>query len=640
MSFEFGRLRTDEERVTLCHIPPGNPANAHTITVGSSAVAAHLAHGDYLGECQAGDDACAETGAGLSVDDDGCAANQLDGDGDGVTNDAHACPNTPAGETIDADGCGCSQLDADDDGVNDCDDLCADTPAGASVDGDGCSAGQLTRTVTVPGPTDIYLAGQPDGATANWPYQAGNWTSVAPTHSPAMIDISAWAGKELRFTATGTVNTGGSNNASPNGRDWVLRPAGLSQVYGLTAMTDFRQGALVGVFLTDDPPTTSLVPYLSSSGITTTTPPLQHVFVIGSSKQVVIPDGATRLFFGVAEQQGLITDNGGSFSVTVEAAAHTPLPADPLAATRFYAGDPNDPKDGIGWFDAGQWAFDFDFDGAADYTTTFGAAGDRPVVGDWNGDGLDEIGVMTASASGNVWKLDTDGNGTFGEGDETFIYGADAGSIALAGDWNGVGLFEAGFTTPDALWHLDLDGDRTDDANEALATQYAASIPVIGDWTGDGVFELGFTTPDALWHLDLDGDRTDDANEALATQYSASIPVIGDWTGDGVSNLANSTSGSSGWRFDPDNDRRWIWGTSYRDENWAWGDSASDVGVAGDWDGDGLDDPGKHHSGTGTWSFTSRVQKGGSTAASVSSLGAGKTPVVGSWATIRAVAAG
>jgi hypothetical protein len=38
-------------KVTLCHIPPGNPGNAHTITVGASAVPAHLAHGDTLGPC-------------------------------------------------------------------------------------------------------------------------------------------------------------------------------------------------------------------------------------------------------------------------------------------------------------------------------------------------------------------------------------------------------------------------------------------------------------------------------------------------------------------------------------------------------------------------------------------------------------
>lgn len=40
-----------EHKVTICHIPPGNPANAHTIRVDESALPAHLAHGDYLGPC-------------------------------------------------------------------------------------------------------------------------------------------------------------------------------------------------------------------------------------------------------------------------------------------------------------------------------------------------------------------------------------------------------------------------------------------------------------------------------------------------------------------------------------------------------------------------------------------------------------
>ena len=38
-------------KVTICHIPPGNPENAHEITVGASAVPAHLAHGDRLFTC-------------------------------------------------------------------------------------------------------------------------------------------------------------------------------------------------------------------------------------------------------------------------------------------------------------------------------------------------------------------------------------------------------------------------------------------------------------------------------------------------------------------------------------------------------------------------------------------------------------
>ena len=40
-----------QQKVTICHKPPGNPENAQTITVGRNAVATHLAHGDTLGPC-------------------------------------------------------------------------------------------------------------------------------------------------------------------------------------------------------------------------------------------------------------------------------------------------------------------------------------------------------------------------------------------------------------------------------------------------------------------------------------------------------------------------------------------------------------------------------------------------------------
>ncbi len=41
----------NNNKVLVCHIPPGNPANAHAICVSENAVAAHLAHGDVLGAC-------------------------------------------------------------------------------------------------------------------------------------------------------------------------------------------------------------------------------------------------------------------------------------------------------------------------------------------------------------------------------------------------------------------------------------------------------------------------------------------------------------------------------------------------------------------------------------------------------------
>jgi hypothetical protein len=48
----------DTKKTTVCHIPPGNPSNEHTICVGNAAVPAHMAHGDVLGSC------CAMPGGG------------------------------------------------------------------------------------------------------------------------------------------------------------------------------------------------------------------------------------------------------------------------------------------------------------------------------------------------------------------------------------------------------------------------------------------------------------------------------------------------------------------------------------------------------------------------------------------------
>jgi len=45
--------KEETHKTTICHIPPGNPANAHTLCIGNQAVPAHLQnHGDYLGPCK------------------------------------------------------------------------------------------------------------------------------------------------------------------------------------------------------------------------------------------------------------------------------------------------------------------------------------------------------------------------------------------------------------------------------------------------------------------------------------------------------------------------------------------------------------------------------------------------------------
>ena len=39
-------VQAGEEKIDICHLPPGNPENVQIITIGISALEAHLAHGD------------------------------------------------------------------------------------------------------------------------------------------------------------------------------------------------------------------------------------------------------------------------------------------------------------------------------------------------------------------------------------------------------------------------------------------------------------------------------------------------------------------------------------------------------------------------------------------------------------------
>lgn len=48
-----GGQHDDPNKCTICHVPPGHPAHAQTLTISCSAVEAHLKHhpGDCLGPC-------------------------------------------------------------------------------------------------------------------------------------------------------------------------------------------------------------------------------------------------------------------------------------------------------------------------------------------------------------------------------------------------------------------------------------------------------------------------------------------------------------------------------------------------------------------------------------------------------------
>ncbi len=97
-----------KEKVTLCHIPPGNPNAAHTITVGAPAVETHLGHGDSLGSCGEG---TSNSGKGNSGVDNSGKGNQNNNDENEKSNSGNGNNNDDNENKKDNSGKGNSGVD-------------------------------------------------------------------------------------------------------------------------------------------------------------------------------------------------------------------------------------------------------------------------------------------------------------------------------------------------------------------------------------------------------------------------------------------------------------------------------------------------------------------------------------------------
>ncbi len=163
-------------------------------------------------------------------------------------------------------------------------------------------------------------------------------------------------------------------------------------------------------------------------------------------------------------------------------------------------------------------------------STVFGASTDRPIVGDWDGSGVQRIGIFR----NGTWILDINGNGIIDTGDKTVLFGQ-AGDVPVVGDWLGtgsitLGLFRQGTFILDLSGHLT--GVPTGQSDASFPFGQAGDIPVAADWNHSGTMKVGIFR-NGLWLVDYTGGRVYASATAYTYGQAGDLPAVGDWDSSG-----------------------------------------------------------------------------------------------------------
>jgi hypothetical protein len=207
---------------------------------------------------------------------------------------------------------------------------------------------------------------------------------------------------------------------------------------------------------------------------------------------------------------------------------------------------------------------------------------------------FDRAGVVRPDGADLVWIATDDAESPHRL--RSFVWGRPTkDDVPVVGDWNGDGIETAGVARPDGNDWLWLLTDAVDDPRLDHALRWGRPTkddrPVVGDWNGDGRSAPAVVRPDGADLQWLLNNRTGDPALADRVVWGRPTkddrPVPGDWDGDG-----DDTPGVAR----PEGDRlRWLLTDStaaprvHHDVTWG---APGQPAVPGDWNGDGIDSPG------------------------------------------------
>ncbi|MFF4796580.1 FG-GAP-like repeat-containing protein [Streptomyces sp. NPDC001276] len=234
------------------------------------------------------------------------------------------------------------------------------------------------------------------------------------------------------------------------------------------------------------------------------------------------------------------------------------------------------------------------FTGGGKWNDYFALAGETPLTGDFTGDGKDDAVTFTHGTAADVYVAPSSGS-SFGTSQKWNDHFAPGSEVPAVGDFNGDGKDDI----------VTFTQDDTSDVYVALSTGTsfgtgakwhdhfapAGEFPAVGDVNGDGKDDIITFTKNAAADVYValsTGDSFATARKVLSGfSPGAQLPRVGDFNGDGKDDIASFTADAAAdVRVALSN------GDGFTDKG-VWHDSASGPGAypyVGDYDGDGKDD--------------------------------------------------
>ncbi len=407
------------------------------------------------------------------------------------------------------------------------------------------------------------------------------------------VILSGGSAPDADFLNHVRFDLGGGNFApAALGAGGELHPAALAtvpsvvnvtQVAATTAITD--AGLVVGM-VTSAPSAT-----IPPGSVISQDPPAGTGVASGSAVDLVVSSGVTVPdVVGQTETAATTVLTSAGFLVTTSTQASTVVPSGSVIG-QTPAGGSSAPggstvalaiSSGAPPPDPGSVFGDFDGDGSTDFavwrvatgrwfingtaeSTSWGKAGDLPVVGDFDGDGTTDIAVFRPG--NGRWYV----NGVAGS-----VQWGVTGDVPVPGDYDGDGTTDVAVYRPStARWFIE---------GVAGSTQWGnpGDVPVPGDYDGDGTTDIAVFRPgNGRWYVN---------GVAGSVQWGVTgdVPVPGDYDGDGTTDVAVYRPSTARW---------FIEGVAGSTQ---WG-NPGDVPVPGDYDGDGTTDIAVFRPGNGRW---------------------------------------